>query len=261
MPTLPSLEPAKFRYDCAPSSSTDAASVVLLPGLFAGEWIWDPTTARLQAEAFGVIRLLDPFASVDEAGSIADLRTGLRDVLDELSVERCTLAGNSLGGLVALDFARHYPDRVHSVVVSGAPGLEPDINLGVRVPRRGVTREFLERLVQALFYDPGCVTEEMYERTTALLAEPRSFGNVTRALRAARSYPLHDVLTDIRAPVLLVWGQNDRVTPAAYWEPWARLLSGFELRTIPQCGHSPMVERPEVFNELIVEFLRRQWER
>ena len=75
-----------------------------------------------------------------------------------------------------------------------------------------VTREFMDRLVRLLLYDPRCVTEEMVRR-------------------------------------------------AAYWEPWARLLLTFELRTIPRCGHSPMIERPDAFNDLVVEFLHRAWDR
>src|ERR687887_2034467 len=99
--------------------------------------MWDSVTRRLQDEVYGVLRLLDPLVVFDwAAGGIADLRAALRAVLNERAVERSALCGNSLGALVALDFARHHPDRVESVVASGAPGLEPELNLGIRVPRR-----------------------------------------------------------------------------------------------------------------------------
>jgi 2-hydroxy-6-oxonona-2,4-dienedioate hydrolase len=250
------VEPSKFRYDYAPHGRADA-SVVLLPGLFAGEWIWDAANRRLREEGFGVLRLLDPLAVFDwGAGRIEDLRAALRAVLDAGSVERGTLCGNSLGGLVALDFARHHPDRVASLVVSGAPGLEPEMNLMSGMPRRA-TRELVGRLADTLFHDPGRVTEDMIQRATELLSERRHLGNIVRALKAARAYRVPDVLPEVRCRVLLLWGQNDRVTPAADWEPWARRLPNFEFRTIPECGHSPMIERPDVFNELLLDFLRR----
>jgi pimeloyl-ACP methyl ester carboxylesterase len=251
------VEPSRFRYDYAPHGRADA-SVVLLPGLFAGDWIWDAANRRLREEGFGVLRLLDPLAVFDwGADRIDALRAALRAVLDARSVERSTLCGNSLGGLVALDFARHHPDRVESLVVSGAPGLEPDVTLGFGVPRRP-TRELVGRLAEMLFHDPGCVTEDMIQRTIELLSERRHLGNIVRALKTARAYRVHDTLPEVRCPVLLLWGQNDRVTPAADWEPWARRLPNFEFQTIPECGHSPMIERPDVFNELLLDFLGRE---
>jgi 2-hydroxy-6-oxonona-2,4-dienedioate hydrolase len=251
------LEPSGFRHDYAQPGRSNA-SVVLLPGLFAGEWIWDATSRRLQEEGFGVLRLLDPLAVFDWAArGLHDLRVGLRALLDERAVDRSTLCGNSLGGLVALDFARHHPDRVEALVVSGAPGLEPEVNLGLGTPRRA-TREFVAQLAGRLFHDPGRATEDMIQRAVELLSERRHVGNVIRALKVAREYRVQDVLPEVRCRVLLLWGESDRVTPAAYWDPWARTLEHFELRTIPECGHSPMIERPDVFNELLLDFLRQR---
>jgi len=253
------IEPAGLRYDYAPSSRTNAP-VALLPGLFAGEWMWESTSARLRAEGFGVIRLRDPLAVLDwGSGGIEDLRPTLCAVLDQHAVERCTLCGNSLGGLVALDFARHYPQRVDSLVVSGAPGLEPEINLGIGTPRQ-ISREFVLRLVENLFHDPRRATEDMIQRTADVLSERHHFANAVRALKASREYPIQDALAEIQCPVLLAWGENDRVTPVEYWKLWARSLDTLHLQTIPQCGHSPMIERPRVFNELLLGFLRRRRE-
>ena len=249
------VEPAGSRYDYAPSPRT-RVPVALLPGLFASEWIWDSTSARLRAEGFGVIRLLDPLAAHDWGpGRIEQLRSNLCAALDEHAVERCTLCGNSLGGLVALDFARHYPERADALVVSGAPGLEPEINLGIGTPRQ-VSREFVLRLAEKLFHDPGCVTEDMIRRTADVLSDRHRVVNVVRALRASREYPIQDVLPKIRCPVLLLWGENDRVTPVEYWKPWSSALDTLHLQAIPHCGHSPMIERPQVFNELLLAFLR-----
>src|SRR5207302_8514081 len=136
------IEPAGLRYDYAPSSRTNAP-VALLPGLFAGEWMWESTSARLRAEGFGVIRLRDPLAVLDRgSGGIEHLRPTLCAVLDQHAVERCTLCGNSLAGLVAQDFARHYPQRVDSWVLIGAPALGPEITLGTRTHRH-VSPEFV----------------------------------------------------------------------------------------------------------------------
>ncbi len=87
-----------------------APPVVLLPGLFAGAWIWKPASDHLSAIGYNVLQLLEPFAQLDTRVASLDLpRQMLIGVLDEHEISRAVLCGNSLGGLVALDTARHHP--------------------------------------------------------------------------------------------------------------------------------------------------------
>src|SRR5438309_10015799 len=95
------------------------------------------------------------------------------------------LSGNSLGALVALDFASTSPRRTAAIVVSGAPGLSPDANLGTRAPRR-LDQSFARLLADRLFYDPACVTDEMVSRCLADLADRKTQFNMVRALAQTR---------------------------------------------------------------------------
>jgi len=250
-------EPARLRYERA-RAPAGGPPVVLLSGLFAGGWLWDATWRRLVKRGVDAIRLLDPLAALAEtAGDPAAFRSALEHlVCVELRLERTLLCGNSMGALLALDFARSHPERVGALVLSGAPGLEEgDIGLG---PPRAVTREYVEALAERLFHDRSRIKPAMVERTYALLSERRHLVTALRALKAARAYDARAALARVTCPLLMVWGAEDRATPPHAWERAARELPRCEFRTLPDCGHSPMLERPDAFTDLLLAFLRRE---
>ena len=233
----------------------ERAPVVLLTGLFAGAWMWDETCTHLSARGFGLVRLLEALAASDEtAAGMATLRAALQAVLERLQLPRVTLCGNSFGALVALDFATHHAESVTSLVLSGAPGLSPEADVGTGMPR-SVRREHVVALAQRLFHDPTRVTPAMIDRTHALLSDRRHVANVVRALRAARRYPIAEALSRVACPTLLVWGEHDRVTPGEPWKQVARTTARAAFHAVPACGHSPMIERPREFNRILLEFL------
>jgi pimeloyl-ACP methyl ester carboxylesterase len=145
---------------------------------------------------------------------------------------------------------------VESLVMSGAPGLSPDVDAGIGVPR-SVHREHVVELARRMFHDPARATPAMIDRTHALLAERRHVHNVVRALREARDYPVSTALSRLACCTLLVWGAHDQITPAA---PWNRAVDQCAFRIVPGCGHSPMLERPHAFNRLLLEFLTHRAE-
>jgi len=95
---------------------------MLLPGLYAGAWIWKPVREHLATIGYSVLQMMEPFAALDtKAISIEVLRRMLINALDDHGISQAVLCGNSLGSLVALDTARHHPDRVKAIVMSGCP--------------------------------------------------------------------------------------------------------------------------------------------
>ena len=248
---------AGLRWEWALGSRGAGSVVTCIPGLFAGGWIWDDTWSSLRAEGLSALRLRDPLAALDAARDpVAESRRVLETLLDGLGVTGSIICGNSLGALLALDLARLRPGVVRAVVLSGAPGLEDGVNLGIGTPR-AATREFVNRLVDVLFYDRSGVTDDMIERTRTVFADKGRLFNVVRALRAARRYPARAALAALECPVLMIWGANDGVTPPAEWERYAGGMARGEFRAIPDCGHVPMLERPVEFNRLLLDFVRR----
>jgi 2-hydroxy-6-oxonona-2,4-dienedioate hydrolase len=87
--------------------------ILLLPGLFAGDWIWDRTWVDLKDHGVAVLRLRDPTAEIDiTSAAIHSLREIISTILDQVGLSKLVVCGNSLGGLVALDYRLVFPDRV-----------------------------------------------------------------------------------------------------------------------------------------------------
>ncbi len=232
-----------------------ARPVVLLPGLFAGAWIWKPASDHLSAIGYSVLKLSDPFAVLDtKTASIDLLRQMLIGVLDEHEISRAVLCGNSLGGLVALDTARHRPDRVEAVVISGCPGLGEMANLGLR-HSGDMSRQNADRIAEQLFYDRSVISEEMIERSLAIARDRRCAANMLRYVLAVRKYDLRTCLPQIQCDVLMVWGEHDQIAPVEDWERNLHLIARACLHKLALCGHSPMIEKPSEFNAILTKFM------
>ena len=231
----------------APSGSL--TPILLLPGLFAGDWIWKPTRDRLVADSFQVFTIAEPFAALDtESSTIDSLRTLVIDLLDRHEIRRAVLCGNSLGALVALDTAVHHPDRVEAVVISGCPGLGGTLNFGLQSPPDAC------EIADKTFFDPSRISTALIEESYRQIAGRRCAINIVRYLIAIREYNVAACLVRIPCRVLMIWGANDQIAPV---EPWHDHAAPGALRVIPQCGHSPMIEKPVEFHAALREFLAR----
>ncbi|HIP27296.1 MAG TPA: alpha/beta hydrolase, partial [Flavobacteriaceae bacterium] len=82
-----------------------------------------------------------------------------------------------------------------------------------------------------------------------------------RTLALAKSAIRHNMSKDLphmKMPVCLVWGKNDKVTPPKVADEFNSLLPNSELFWIDKCGHTPMMEHPNVFNEILDKWLSKQ---
>jgi 2-hydroxymuconate-semialdehyde hydrolase len=188
-----------------------------------------------------------------------DQAAGLMDALGETSY---AVVGHSMGGAVALALAAARPGAVSRVVAVGTMGapeapLSPDLNaVWAAVPGPEGARDMLGRLV----LDPALVTDEaVAARARAMEAGAESFAAM---FPVPRSRWVDDLtlsaatLAAVRAPVLLVHGAQDRLTPlrtAAL--PLLEHLADVRLHVLGRCGHAPPLEQPQAFRELVTGFL------
>ena len=75
--------------------------------------------------------------------------------------------------------------------------------------------------------------------------------------KSAIRHNLGNELSEITIPVCLIWGQNDTITPPMVAEEFQKLIPQAELHWINHCGHAPMMERPQEFNVILGDFLKR----
>lgn len=183
-------------------------------------------------------------------------------VMDTLGLASYAVVGHSMGGAVALALAAARPRQVTRVVAvstMGAPGavLSPALDaLWAASADRAGARDMLDRL----FHDPSLVTDDaVTARTLAMVDGAAAFASLFPPPRERWAEDLTlspETVAAVRAPVLLVHGARDRVTPLhPATDPLLDQLADVRLQVFGACGHSPMVERPAEFQRLLAGFL------
>jgi pimeloyl-ACP methyl ester carboxylesterase len=194
-----------------------------------------------------------------KADQYADALLGLADAL---GLDRVNLVGSSFGAVVAAAFAARYPDRTRAVVLS-APATG-----NARLPDAERQSMLRSRIGDMERLGPAGVAEQRAsflvapDSAPAVVAAAKQLVAATRPegyAQAAHTLDSADTLADaeaIAAPVLVLVGSEDRVTPAATcaWPIHARLKHG-ELEVLDGMGHLLKLEAPERFNDLVSRFL------
>ncbi|MDX6628489.1 MAG: hypothetical protein QOH00_735 [Gaiellales bacterium] len=181
--------------------------------------------------------------------------------LDRLGLERFTLVGHSLGGAIALAAALAFPDRVTRLVLVDSSGLGAEINPDLlRLLDEPPSLVGSRALLELFFDDQRLVLDAGVAEHHTALSRPGAHAAV-RAIRDAAfggtsQRPLPDErLARITQPVLLVWGDRDRVIPAAHAEHARATIADVEVEVIPNAGHAPHVEQPAAFTAILARFL------
>jgi pimeloyl-ACP methyl ester carboxylesterase len=230
-------------------------SIVFLHGMFGAPTNWRSAIERLSPQADVHAPALPVFDTPLDANPIEFIGAAARQYIVNARIGRAVLVGNSLGGHIAARLAVLEPHRIAGLVLSGSSGLF-ERGLERNVPRRP-GHEWLRRKISEVFHNPACVTDKMIHEVASVVSDRRFVRQLVRLAQSAKRDSLAAVLPKLAMPVLLVWGENDRITPLATARQFQELLPDSELHTIPQCGHAPMLERPEVFNDLLARFIER----
>ena len=245
-----------FRYiDEGPTS--DIPPVVLLHGMLGDLSNWQKTVGALAEKDYRVLVPVLPVYNLPiKETSVQGLADYVYEFIEVLDLRSVSLVGNSLGGQVALLFTLMHPELVAALVLSGSSGLY-EVEMGTSTPRRQ-DKDFIRDRAALTFYDPAHVTDELVDEVYELLSDR---GSVARLIKMARSTKEENVagnLSRIEAPTLLIWGQNDLITPPDVAEEFHDRIPNSELQFIDHCGHAPMIEHPETFNRLMIRFLQEK---
>ena len=251
------------------------SAVVLLHGIGCSVLEWRSNFAEL-ARHHRVFALdLLGFGLTDKPAS-ADysLRGHAQFVLDFMAtqgLERAHLAGNSLGGRLALECALVAPARVASMVLVDPAGVDRDTHITMRLAAAPVVGDLFTRpsrfglrmLWKSAFYNPAFVTDALVEDKFKFASQPgaqAAFLKTLRSFLAFGGFPADQVaalqaaMPSIQAPALVVWGQQDKLLPVRQADILRRLLPKVEVKLYDRCGHAPMVECAQRFNEDVLRF-------
>ncbi|MFW5955671.1 MAG: alpha/beta fold hydrolase, partial [Rhodothermales bacterium] len=224
--------------------------ILLLHGMLGNVGNWSATAATLLDQGYRiVIPLLPVYGLALSKTSVPGLVEYVHGFSQELQLGRAVVAGNSLGGHVALLYALTYPDDVAALVLSGSSGIY-EVELGTSTPRRR-DRAFIRERAALTFFDPVHATDEIVDEMHELLGDRARVARLIKMARSTKAETLTDRLHEIKQPTLLIWGRNDRITPPDVAYQFKDSIPRAKLHFIDQCGHAPMVERPREFNRLM----------
>jgi len=229
--------------------------LLLLHGLMGALSNWQEVVEQFSKQYRVIIPMLPIYDLPLLTTGVKSLSKYVHKFITYKKLSNVTLLGNSLGGHVALIYTLAHPSVVKTLVLTGSSGLYENA-FGGTFPRRE-NYDFVKEKVEYTFYDPKTATKELVDEVYATVNDRH---RVIRILAMAKSAIRHNMSKDlhkITIPVLLIWGRNDKITPPDVAEEFNNLLPDSELHWVENCGHAPMMERPDEFNRILMEFLQK----
>lgn len=229
-------------------------NLLLLHGLFGALSNFEGLIQRFGPTHNVVVPILPIFEMPLRKVSVAGLVDHVAEFVDFKGYDKVHVLGNSLGGHIALLYTLAHPEKVGSVILTGSSGLFESA-MGTSFPKRG-DYNFIKKKTQDTFYDPAVAGKELVDEVFDIVNDRNKAIRIIATAKSAVRHNLGDKLYMVKAPTLLIWGKDDKVTPAFVGEKFHELIGNSRLIFLDKCGHAPMMEHPEIFNNFLEDFLQ-----
>jgi len=251
--------------------------IILIHGFGGSMWQWEYQQHAL-SQHFRVLTLDLPGAGLSDKPEIDYRPDQMLDFLvgfmDAVKTPQATLVGNSMGAGLAIGMALAHPTRVAKLVlIDGLPQHVMEKLTSPSVKRALETRApswlvsfgnmlfgglMIESVLREIVHDPALLTSAVIERSNRNRQRP---GLIKPIMTVRENLPLWESgfamrLGEITQPVLVIWGNEDRVFPIAVGEELHQTIKGSQFIRIPKAGHIPQWERPDVVNQELITFIR-----
>lgn len=227
--------------------------LLLLHGLFGALSNWEYVLKKFSPKYKVVIPLMPIYELPILSANVDALAKFIHKFIEYKKFDQVTLLGNSLGGHVALLYTLSHPEKVHSMMLTGSSGLYEE-GMGGTFPKRE-NYDYIKERVEYTFYDPKTASKELVDEVFEIVNNRNKAIRILSMAKSAMRHNLRKEIPKIKTPVSLIWGKNDNITPPEVAEEFHKLLPNSELAFIDKCGHAPMMERPEEFNDILEKFL------
>jgi pimeloyl-ACP methyl ester carboxylesterase len=244
-------EQGKFKY----IEEGEGEPLVLLHGLFGALSNFKDLIEHFRHNYKVVVPMLPLFDLDILHTTVGGLAKYVQKFIETKGYKRIHLLGNSLGGHVALVHVLKHPENIRSLILTGSSGLFEN-GMGDTYPRRG-DYEYIKKKTEVTFYDPATATKELVDEVFEITRNRLKVIKIIALAKSAIRHNLGEELNNIKQPTLLIWGNNDTITPPFVAREFHRLIPNSELHFIDKCGHAPMMEQPEEFNVILDKFLKK----
>jgi len=206
--------------------------------------------------------------------SIERLSLFLDRFLKKLSEEKVILFGNSMGGTVALEYAKRFPKKVTSIVLIANAGFGKNISMGLRlltIPFIGEllnkpTKNSIKHMLNTIYFDKKFVNQEYIDFSYNIASQPgaqqsflsllRSMGNFLGTKKSLLNRSKRTI-TSLKNPILVIWGKNDNLLPVEHAYKIKQDFLHVQVEIFNKCGHLPHMEYPDKFHQTVINFLKK----
>ncbi|MEZ4913163.1 MAG: alpha/beta hydrolase [Chitinophagales bacterium] len=218
---------------------------------------------RLDLQGFG---LSDPREYIENP--VEEFKSLLTRFLNILGVYNCHIAGSSLGGWIAWEFALAYPERIKKLVLIDAAGYLDKDNIPLpfkmaqapfagSMMRMALRRDLIEYFIKQVYADASKISTQLIDRYYELFmrkGNPEAFISLVNA--RYKDHSLH--LKHLQTPTLILWGEADKWLGIKNAYRFEKDIPFAELITYPNVGHVPMEEIPEKSVHDVIRFLNKK---
>ncbi|VAW31291.1 hypothetical protein MNBD_CHLOROFLEXI01-3717 [hydrothermal vent metagenome] len=251
--------------------SCDKPTLLLIHGFPLSSQMWMPQLEDLEPFVRVIAPDLRGFGHSDSASgaySVTLLADDCADLLGHLNVATpFIVCGLSMGGYIALEFYRRYPEHVAGLILAATrAGADSDAGklnrdkaaqLAKDEGATAVSDGMLPKLFAPKNYESD---QELVDYVKGVMGTA-SLNGVVGSLMAMKDRPDSTaMLADIEVPVLIIHGAEDQLIPVAEAEGMAKAIPNAELVVVQGAGHLPNLEEPDQFNDAIIDFLEQVFE-
>jgi len=243
----------KFKY----IEIGEGSPIVILHGLMGGLSNFEGVTAHFPDKGYKVLIPELPIYDMPMLKTnVKQFAKFLEEFIEFKELTDVILLGNSLGGHIGLLHTKLFPEMVKALVITGSSGLYESA-MGDGYPRRG-DYEFIKTKAEKVFYNPEIATKEIVDEVFATVNDRNKIIKTLAIAKSAIRHNMSDDLPSMNTPTCIIWGENDTVTPPDVANLFHELLPDSDLFWIEKCGHAPMMEHPEEFNQILDGWLEKR---
>lgn len=251
----------------------EAPILLCLHGIFSSLHTWQKWTVELN-DRFHIISidlpnfgLTGPFPQAKANINDDTYPDFLRDFLNALNIQKCHIAGNSLGGYFSYTFAAKYPERIDKMILLNSAGflfMPPPALIAWGTPfgawvveHSNPPRWLAYGLLRRAYARSERATKEELLRYYEMLLRPDNRQGGTNILHYIRNRLGFNTqyLKTIQTPTLLMWGEKDHWVPIRHCKNFQQALPHCKVIIYADCGHMPMEEKPELSARDATNFL------
>ena len=197
----------KFKY----IEEGEGESLILLHGLFGALSNFEHLIEYFKHTHKVIVPMLPMFELDLLHTSVSGFAKYINKFIEKKGYVNYHLLGNSLGGHIALVHILKHPENVKSLILTGSSGLY-ESGMGDSYPRRS-DYDFIKKKTELTFYDPAIATQELVDEVFEICNNRLRLLRILALAKSAIRNNLGEELGQIKQPTLLVWGNQDTVTP------------------------------------------------